>query len=507
MLAMNDDVAGFDVSELQQRIDKRELLAEDVVGSLLKRIEAIDRSGPAIRSIIEVNPEAGDIARRLDGEPSRGPLHGIPILLKDNIDTADDMHTTAGSLALESSRPTSDAFVAKRLREAGAVLLGKANMSEWANFRSTHSSSGWSARGGQALNPYVLDRSPCGSSSGSASAVAAGLAPVSLGTETDGSILCPAAMCGVVGIKPTVGLTSRGGVIPISHTQDTVGPFARTVAGAALVLGAISGIDPGDPATARSAGKSYRDYTQFLDPGGLNGARIGIPRDQYFGYNPKVDAVVETAIDAMRRAGAVIVDPADIATAKQMKEGEMTVLLYEFKAGLNQYLRGRNGEGPRSLEEIVAFNVTHSDRELPFFGQELFLQAQEKADLTAPEYLDALAQDTRLAQAEGIDAVMNQHNLDALVMPTTGPAFTIDLVNGDHFSGGSSTPAAIAGYPAITIPAGDAYGLPVGITFMGRAFSEPVLIRLAYALEQLLQAWRPPRFLPTVDVSAAHNPA
>jgi amidase len=495
---MSDETDYLDACELRRLMDRGDLRSEELIEALHQRIEAVDQAGPIIRSVIETNPQASELARAHDRSPRQGPLAGIPILLKDNIDTADRMKTTAGSLALEDSRPAGDAFVVTRLREAGAILLGKANMSEWANFRSTHSSSGWSARGGQALNPYALDRSPCGSSSGSASAVAAGLVPVSLGTETDGSILCPGAMCGVVGIKPTVGLTSRFGVVPISPSQDTVGPFGRTVADAALVLGVIAGHDPADPATAASQGSSLEDYTQFLDPQGLHGARIGIPRDNFFRYNPATDRVVEAAIDAMGSAGAVVVDPADIPKSPEAHDREMTVLLYEFKASLNAYLQTRAGDGPRTLEELVKFNRDHADGEMPYFGQEIFLQAQEKGDLTETEYVEAREQGRRAASVEGIDAAMSEHNLDALVMPTTGPAFAIDLVNGDHFVGGASQPAAIAGYPAITIPAGQVHGLPVGITFMGPAFSEPVLIRLAYACEQLLQAWRRPAFLPTV---------
>jgi len=507
----NDDLAWLSISDLCQKLDRGDLTAAQVVEALVDRIHAVDGAGPAIRSIIEVNPDAPEIATNVGAHEEHAaprPLRGIPILIKDNIDTADAMLTTAGSLALAGSSPVKDAFVVQRLRRAGAVILGKANMSEWANFRSTHSSSGWSARGGQARNPYVLDRSPCGSSSGSASAVAAGLVPGALGTETDGSILCPAAMCGVVGIKPTVGLTSRGGVIPISHSQDTVGPFARTVADAALVLGVIAGIDTDDLAPLEATSRPM-DYTQFLVRAGLSGARIGVARDGYFGYSPAADGVVEDGIAAMRAAGAVIIDPVDLPASKLLNDGELTVLLYEFRDGLDRYLAGRKGDGPRTLQELIDFNESHRDSEMPFFSQELFLMAQEKGPLTDIEYLDALASNTRLSRDEGIDRVINENRLDALVMPTTSPAFPIDQVNGDHYSGGASTPAALAGYPAITVPAGFVRGLPVGITFMGRAWSETVLVRLAYAFEQLTQAWRPPQFLPTllpVDTAASGDP-
>lgn len=496
---MSADVCWMDIRQLTAAMSAGDLTAGEIVRVLLDRISEVDRSGPTIRSVIELNPDAiPEAESSVTGETQR-PIAGIPVLLKDNIDTVDSMHTTAGSLALESSVPSRDAFVVKRLREAGAILLGKANMSEWANFRSTRSSSGWSARGGQALKPYVLNRSPCGSSSGSASAVAAGLVPAALGTETDGSILCPAAMCGVVGIKPTVGLTSRSGVVPISHTQDTVGTFGRTVTDAVMLLGAITGIDNRDPITRQSAGKAHQDYTPFLDRAGLMGARIGVPREVYFGYSPQADVLVDEALRAMRLAGAEIIDPVEITTARDMKEGETTVLLHEFKADLNTYLQTRRGDGPRSLEEVIAFNDAHSEVELRYFGQELFLQAQETRGLSDPQYLKALETDTKLAREEGIDAALNRENLDVLAMPTTGPAFTIDLVNGDHHIGASSQPAALAGYPAISVPIGYVHGLPIGITLMSRAFTEPVLIRIAYALEQQLQVWRPPTFISSVE--------
>ncbi len=472
-----------------------------LVEAYLERIAALDRAGPELRAVIETNPDAIEIAAALDRERAagraRGPLHGIPILLKDNIETADRMRTTAGSLALHDARPARDATAAALLVAGGAVLLGKANMSEWANFRSTHSSSGWSARGGQARNPHSLDRTPCGSSSGSASAVAASLCAAALGTETDGSILCPGAANGVVGIKPTLGLTSRAGVIPIAHSQDTVGPFGRSVADAALLLGVIAGADPRDPASAATASHAHGDYRQFLDADGLRGARIGIPREVFFGYSEKADAVAEAAIATLRAAGAEIVDPANIPTAKRMheSESELTVLLYEFKADLNAYLGALNPEAAvHSLEELIAFNVAHAAEEMPYFGQELLIRAQEKGPLTEEAYLTALEENHHLSRAEGIDAVMDAHGLDALCMPTGAPAWKIDLIDGDHGLGGSSTPAALAGYPAITVPAGLSYGLPIGLTFMGRAYSEPVLIRLAYAFEQAAHARRAPAY-------------
>ncbi len=490
--------------ELGAALDQGRFSARGLVEMYLARIATIDSAGPTLRSMIEVNPDALAIAEALDRErnqgASRGPLHGIPIVLKDNIDTADRMQTTAGSLALLGAKRERDAYVAERLRAAGAVLLGKANMSEWANFRSSHSSSGWSARGGQALNPYALDRTPCGSSSGSASAVSANLCAVSLGTETDGSILCPASANGVVGIKPTLGLTSRTGVVPIAHSQDTVGTFGRTVADAAAVLSVIAGPDPRDATSMATANAVPRDYTQFLSMDALRGARIGVAREIYLGYSEKSDAIFESALEAMRAAGAEIVDPANIPTAKVMNESEseFEVLLYEFKDDLNAYLAALGPDAAvHTLEELIAFNEAHREEEMPYFGQELLVKAQEKGPLTEAAYLTALATNRRLAREEGIDAVMQQHALDALVMPTGAPPWKIDLIDGDHGMGGSAQPAALAGYPAISVPAGYAYGLPVGITFMGRAFSEPKLIALAYAFEQATKHRRTPRYRTT----------
>ena len=492
------------VATLQEKMQRGSLTARALAQAYLERIEALDRKGPQLHHVIETNPEALAIAEALDAERKakgpRGPLHGIPILLKDNLDTADKMTTTAGSLALAGSIPARDSFVARKLRQAGAILLGKANLSEWANIRSNRSVSGWSARGGQARNPYALDRNPCGSSSGSGGGVSANLCALAIGTETDGSIVCPAGVNGVVGLKPTVGLVSRSGIIPIAHSQDTAGPMTRTVRDAAILLGTLTGEDPRDPATGDSRGHAHNDYTRFLDSDGLRGARLGVAR-KLFGFHPGVDRLMEDALVEMKRLGAVIVDPANIPHLGEYDESELEVLLYELKADLNAYLAGLGPQAPvRTLADVIAFNQAHRAEEMPFFGQELFLKAQDKGPLSTPAYREALEKDLRLSRTEGIDAVMDELKLDAIVAPTGGPAWTIDPVNGDHFTGGSSTAAAVAGYPNINVPAGLLFGLPVGISFMGRAWSEPALLRIAFAFEQATKHRRPPRFLPAAQL-------
>jgi amidase len=494
------------IDDLQKRMRDGTETAQSLTQQYLSRIDAIDQRGPAINSVIELNPDALSIAAQLDTERKdgklRGPLHGIPVLIKDNIDTADRMHTTAGSLAIADNIAARDSFVAERLRAAGAVILGKTNLSEWANFRSGHSSSGWSGRGGQTRNPYALDRTPSGSSSGSGSATAANCCVVAIGTETDGSVTSPAAAAALVGIKPTVGLISRSGIIPIAHSQDTAGPMTRTVRDAAILLGALTGVDPRDPATRASTGHSLADYTGSLDPNGLRGARIGVARKRYSGYSVETDKLLDAAIDLMKQHGAVVVDPADIATVGQTDESEFVVLMYEFKADLNAYLgQLKPNVTVRSLADVIAFNTKNADRELRYFGQEIMTSSQKKGPLTEKKYLDALAKNRRAMGPQGIDATMTKFRLDAIVAPTQGPAWLIDLVNGDSSGGGSFTsPAACAGYPHVTVPMGFVRGLPVGLSFVGRAWSEPTLLKLSYAFEQASPARRKPTFVPTAHI-------
>ena len=491
------------ISELQDGMASGKFTARSLVEKYSARIDAIDKHGPAVNAVIEMNPDAITIADELDRERKakgpRGPLHGVPVLIKDNIDTADRMMTTAGSLSLVGSKPPKDSFVAQKLRAAGAVILGKTNLSEWANIRCSHSISGWSGRGGLTKNPYALDRNPCGSSSGTGAGISANLAAVGIGTETDGSIVCPSSSNGLAGIKPTVGLVSRSGIIPISHSQDGAGPMCRTVRDAAVLLGALTGVDSEDPSTAASAGKTHADYSQFCDPNGLKGSRIGVAR-KYFGFNDAVDALMEQSIDTMKRQGATIVDPADIETLGKFDDSELLVFMYELKADLNAYLARLGPSAPvRTLKDIIDFNERNHAKEMPYFGQDLFLKAESKGPLTEKAYLDALAKNHQLARKEGIDAVMDKNNLDAIIAPTGGPAWLTDLVNGDHVAGGSSNAAAVAGYPNINVTAGYIYGLPIGISFFGRAWSEPTLIKLAYSFEQTTKARKAPRFLPAIE--------
>lgn len=490
------------IIELQKKMESGQLTSRKIVESFLERIKKIDADGSRLNSIIEVNPDALTIADELDVERiesgSRGLMHGIPVVLKDNLDTADKMMTTAGSLALLGSIPSKDSFVVAQLRNAGAVILAKANLSEWANFRSEHSSSGWSSRGGQTRNPYALDRNPGGSSSGSAVAVAVNLCSVAVGTETDGSVICPSTTNGIVGIKPTVGLVSRSGIVPISSTQDTAGPMARCVADAAALLGAMTGIDPRDPITEESRGKSHTDYTQFLEPDGLKGTRIGVIRT-LFGFDERVDAIMEQSIEAMKKKGAKIIDPIEIPSAKEHWEHEYQVLLYEFKETLNTYLSGLGPDAPvKSLEEVIEFNNANQEKTMPIFGQDIMIKAQEKGGLDSTEYIEALEMCRKLSRTVGLDAALNDNKLDALIAPSGGPAWLTDHVVGDHFSGGSSSLAAMSGYSSITVPAGYIHGLPVGISFISGPYLEPTLIRIAYSFEQETQIRVSPEFRPSV---------
>ena len=479
------------ISELQDGMRSGRFTARSIAEAYLQRIDASDKKGPAVNAVIELNPDVTAIADEMDRERkekgARGPLHGIPVLIKDNIDTADRMHTTAGSLALAESIASSDSAVATRLRAAGAVILGKTNLSEWANFRSTHSTSGWSGRGGLTRNPYALDRNACGSSSGTGAGISANFAAAGVGTETDGSVVCPSSASGLVGIKPTLGVIGGAGIVPIAHSQDTAGPMCRTVTDAAILLGALSA--------------KGTDYTKSLDPNGLRGARIGVAR-QYLGFNSATDALMNEAIDAIKRLGATVVDPANMASSGKYDNTEQEVLLYEFKNDLSKYLAGlRPNVAARTLADLIKFNENNRAREMPFFGQELFEQAEKKGPLTDSKYRKALARNHRLSRAEGIDLVLKKHKLDAVIAPTGGPVWLTDLVDGDHFTGGYSTASAVAGYPHITVPAGLVFGLPVGLSFFAGAHSEPALIRFAYAFEQATKGRKKPQFLETVKLA------
>ena len=496
------DLLELEIPELQKLMESGKRTSKALTQLYLDRIEAIDRNGHQLKSVIEVNPDALAIATQLDQERKskgpRGPLHGIPVLIKDNIDTADNMSTTAGSLALIGPAPDKDAFLVQKLREAGAVILGKTNLSEWANIRSTNSTSGWSGRGGQTRNPYVLDRNPCGSSSGSGTAVSANLCSVAIGTETNGSIVCPSSACGIVGIKPTVGLISRAGIIPISSSQDTAGPMARTVRDAAILLAILAGNDSEDAVTVDSDKNKHRDYTQFLDANGLKGARIGVARN-FFKPVGKLDKIMDDSLQAMRDAGAELIEFESLKNIDDVGAAQTILLEYELKASMADYFAHRGKRAPmKTLSDLIEFNIAHRDTEMKYFGQEFFEAAQKRGPLTDFSYLEAQAKCLRLARTEGIDAAMEEHKLDAIVSPTLGPACPIDLINGDHWIGGSTDLSAISGYPSITVPGATLQGLPMGLTFIGKRWSEPLLIKLAYSFEQKTKVRKPPEFVPTL---------
>src|SRR4249919_2279856 len=496
-----------DSAGLQARMGRCDLTTHALTQAYLDRIAAIDKAGPQLNSVIELNPDALKEADALDAERKagkvRGPMHGIPVLLKDNID-ATPMVNSGGSLALADNKPNRDAFLVQRLRAAGAVILGKTNLSEWANFRSTRATSGWSGRGGQTKNPYALDRNPCGSSSGTGTAIAANLAVVGVGTETDGSVICPASVAGLVGLKPTVGLVSRDGIIPISSTQDTAGPMTRTVADAATMLAAMVGRDDNDVATDASVGRAVFDYHVRLDPNALQGVRIGVLRKE-MGFHPDVDAAMERAIAMLKSGGAEVVD-AEIATKGQWDDPEFEVLLYEFKAGVEHYLQTHDA-GPKTLAQLIEFNKAHAAQEMPYFAQEIFEKANAKGTLGDAAYLEARAKSKRLAGADGIDAALKAHNLDVLIAPAMSPAWPTDLVLGDHFVGAGYGVAAVAGYPSLTVPMGESHGLPVGIVFIGPAWSEAKLLSIGNAYEQRSKARKPPQFLPTVTLGTTALPS
>ncbi len=495
----------YTIAELQGKMKSGELTARQLTQSYLERIESVDRAGAGLNSIIESNPEALAIASALDVERAagrtRGPLHGIPVVIKDNIDTADKMQTTAGSIALEGNYAAQDAGLVEKLRAAGAVILAKTNLSEWANFRGQRSSSGWSSRGGLTLNPYALDRSACGSSSGTGAAIAANLAAVGVGTETDGSIICPAQTNGLVGIKPTLGLVSRSGIIPISHSQDTAGPMTRNVTDAAILLSVLRGLDKRDPATRAVAKRGVDDYSKSLNPRGLKGARIGVART-LFGTDSRVAKIMEESLDAMKQAGATLID-VELKSSNTFGKAELEILYYEFKAGLDAYLRGVAPHVKiHSMADTIKFNEEHAATVLKYFGQEHMLAAQERGPLTSKKYLAALVKSKRLSQKEGIDAVMRKHRLQAITLPSGGPSWKIDLVNGDasNWDNDSTSYAAAAGYPHITVPAGYLFGLPVGVSFMAKAWQEATIIKFAYAFEQLTKVRKPPQFLPSANL-------